>query len=364
LRAGDTVSFAAGETWNQPLLISAHGSASAPVVVRSYGKGSAPVFTGSEREACVELQGAHLVLRGLRISSCHFGIRIFGQDVRVMATAINNTAEGLRTEPGSSRAVVSGNIFTNNDKMVVDTPCSEDCTDDYGAIAVLVAGNGGRFSQNTIVGSYATSHDWGHDGSAFEIYGGSDNSVDHNLARQNADFIEVGCNCSSRPAVNNQIEYNVITSTLGFGVTGIEAHGNESFGPAYGTKVYNNSIYITSPRAEALRCGSCTAAMMKLRNNAVRMTGSGSGFNYSGADEDYDLLSGKPIWEGTRGPHSRAANPRFRSVTNLRLQRGSPAVKRGLNLGPARDFAGVMVRGIRDIGAYKFRNHSRHRAPH
>jgi hypothetical protein len=251
--------------------------------------------------------------------------------------------------------MVSGNVFTNNDRMVVNTPCSEDCSDDYGAVGVLVGGNGGRFSHNTIVGSYAASYDWGHDGSAFEVYGGSENRFDHNLARQNENFIEIGCDCSSRSANRNQIDYNVITSTLGFGVTGIEAHGNGSFGPTYSTTVYNNSVYITSPSSEALHCGACSRATMKLRNNAVLMTGDRSGYNYSGADEDYDLISGKPIWGGTLGPHSRAANPRFTSLMNLRLKNGSPAIKRGLNLGPARDFTGAAVNGIREIGAYKFK---------
>jgi hypothetical protein len=361
LDAGDAVRFAAGETWNEPLLIFAQGSASAPVVIGSYGNGAPPVFTGSEENACVELRGRHVVLRGLRVSSCHFGIRIFGDDVRVTATAISNNAEGLQTEPGSSGAVVSRNTFMNNKKMVVNTPCSVNCNDDYGAVAVLISGNNGDFAHNTVTGSWALSSDYGHDGAAFEVFGGSGNTFAYNLARDNASFIELGCRCSTRAANGNKINYNVITSALPFAVDGIVAHGNEGFGPTNGTTVYNSSIYITSPSSQGLHCGSCTAATMKLRNNAVRMTGRGSGYNYSGADEDYDLLSGRPIRGGTLGAHSGTANPRFRSLTNLRLRSGSPAIKRGLDLGPTRDFTGAAVRGVRDIGAYKFRNRVRHR---
>jgi hypothetical protein len=354
LRANDSLSFAAGETWNTPLVISAQGGAGAPVVIGSYGKGAPPAFEGAGT-TCVELHGAYLVFRRLRVSGCRFGIRIYANDARVTNATISNNAEGLRTEPGSSRAVVSGDVFMNNNQMIVNTPCSQDCSDDYGAVGVLVAGNGGRFSHNRISGSYAQSFDVGHDGSAFEVYGGSNNRFDHNLSRQNEAFIEIGCACSRAPSNNNEIDYNVVTSTLSFGVNGVVAHGSESFGPTYSTKVYNNSIYITSPNSEALHCGSCNAAMMKLRNNAVLMTGDRSGYNYSGADEDYDLISGKPIWGGRLGPHSRAANPRFTSLTNLRLRNGSPAIKHGLNLGPAQDFTGSAVNGIRDIGAYKFK---------
>jgi hypothetical protein len=95
--------------------------------------------------------------------------------------------------------------------------------------------------------------------------------------------------------------------------------------------------------------------MMKLRNNAMRMTGSGSGYSYYSADEDYNLFSGMPIWNGTPGIHSSTADPHFRSRRDLRLKNNSPAINRGLNLGRARDFSGAAVprAGVTDIGAYE-----------
>jgi chitodextrinase len=357
LAPGDTVRFAAGDSFAGLLSEAASGTGAAPITLASYGIGAQPLFTDASQPStgdCVDIKGSYVVVDGLRIDACRYGLRLFGQHDEVRGSTFTQNAEGLRTEAGADYASVHDNTFSNNNRMVVNTPCSVNCNDDYGADAVLISGNNGDFAHNTVTGSWALSSDYGHDGAAFEVWGGSGNTFAYNLARDNASFIELGCRCSTRAANGNKINYNVITSALPFAVDGIDAHGNEGFGPTNGTTVYNNSIYLASPASEALRCGSCSAAMMKLRNNAARMTGSGSGFNLSGADEDYDLLSGAS-WSGSLGPHSRNADPLFVSATNLDTQVGSPARGAGTALGLTPDFVGVPVPtgGLPDIGAYE-----------
>ena len=66
------------------------------------------------------------------------------------------------------------------------------CTDDSGAFGFLINGSDNEFAGNTITGSTAVSYDFGHDGSAFEIFNGNRNRIHHNVAVDNNVFSELG----------------------------------------------------------------------------------------------------------------------------------------------------------------------------
>jgi hypothetical protein len=219
---------------------------------------------------------------------------------------------------------------------------------------MTIAGNYAHITRNTFRGSYSPTVAYGYDGCAFEIFGGGSNLVDYNLAIDNESLTELGIGSSTSlcaHADNNTFAYNVVYTNLPFKTEGIDQHGNEAFGPIYGTKVYNNSISLLGPDSDSIRCGNCTSSMMWVRNNAAYQPGSGAYWNLSAADEDYNILYGKAVV----GPHSLNVNPLFVSTTDVHLQSGSPAIDHGMFIANTVDFDGkaVPAGAATDIGAYE-----------
>jgi hypothetical protein len=346
LRPGDRVLFRAGNRWSGQLRIDASGVEGRPIVFASFGRGAEPTFTPRGDRRCTVVNGDHVVLRRLRVTRCVFGISVFGDHVRVDRARLTYNGVGVRLESEADASVVARSRFARNNTMVVNTPGGDD---DWGAMAILVAGEGADVHHNIIAGSIADSHDYGQDGAAIEVYGGRDSRVHHNLSIDNKAFAELGNDDSAR----NSLFHNVVRATIPSAYfLAVHGHGRR-FGPVRGTVAYNNSVYLSGNSSTGIWCGGCASDVLVLRNNAMKVTG---GHSWRGADEAYNIVDGDYV-HGSLGPGSRRANPLFVSKKNLRLQRRSPAIDAGTNMGARVDFVGVSIPQGRapDVGAYERR---------
>jgi hypothetical protein len=335
-------------SWSGTLAVDESGRNGVPITIAMYGSGSRPLIRRLGA-TCVGLNGSFLVARGLKIRACRVGINVSGSNNTVTYMRVRRNAMGIHVSGSQNRIV--RNVLNDNNRMVVNT---QGGTDDYGAQAIVLAGDGTEVARNVISGSDAFSYDFGRDGAAVEVFGGRNSVVHHNLATNNNTFTELGASTSR----DNVYYTNVVRASIrsaAFLVT----RGATSFGPVYRTYAYNNSVYFTGGGSRGFSCGACGPDILKLRNNAIRVAGY-AGYADAPFDEDYNIYYA-PSYPFTRGPHSIIANPRFVSMTNLRLRSTSRAVDRGTEVGLTRDYVGKTIprdgdgdgKAAPDIGAFE-----------
>jgi myo-inositol-hexaphosphate 3-phosphohydrolase len=349
LTSGDTLLLRRGERWTEPLEIDASGTATEPIVVDAYGTGDDPVVTGSA--SCVRLTGDHILLSGLEIRDCSFaGVSVVGADVQLVRNRIGSNVVGVHVEETALRTLVIANRIVDNDLMSVNDPGG---SNDSGAFGVLIQGRGTEVAYNTISGSDAASYDFGRDGAAVEIYGGSDSVVHHNRAIDNSAFVELGDAGTS----GNRIHHNVVTSAVE-SATFVVTRGSESgFGPVLGTIVEHNSVLLTGPGSQGFVChAGCTPEVLTLRNNiieAVRKAGFADGPFVGG----HNVFSGGAT-QFALDPTDLVADPRWRDrgASDLHLTAGSPAIGAGAGLGYPTDYEGKRIpASLPDVGALQLR---------
>ncbi len=357
LHPGDRILLRRGGHWSGELAISANATADSPIRVSAYGRGPRPALTEGDSGACVGLEGDDIRVSGLTVRSCRWaGVAISGRGDAIEHSFIAHNVAGVYVRAGSDGARVMGNQIVDNDRMSVLTRDPRD--DDSGAFGVLLNGDRADVAHNTISDSYAFSYDYGHDGSAIEVYGARDSFIHDNTALQNQSFSELG---DPRTA-GTVFAYNAVFSSLP-GSAGLVTRGaGDRFGPVTGTDLYATTIVLTGAASTGVSCGgTCGRLTLRMRDDIVQARRPAS---VDGAfDESYDLFwGGRPNFR--LGPHSRFVNPRLRDPNkgNLHLRRGSPAIDAGVALGYSRDRDGrpVPVRRARhrpvrvDIGAYEY----------
>ena len=209
--------------------------------------------------------------------------------------------------------------------MKVLTPCPTNCSDDSGAWGVLLNGDRNVVGYNTISGSDAYSYDYGRDGSAVEVFNGAGNMIQRNKAIDNETFSELG-GAATR---DNSFIYNSVRSAVGQGkfvvLTGV----------AKNTTLTNNSVYLTGSTSQGIVCSSgCNTEVLHTRNNLIKAVLK-AGYADAQFDDAYGVYSG--YIQFALGVNSIAADPKFRSTTDLRVEPASPAVDSGTSLGYAAD---------------------------
>ena len=181
-------------------MIGRSGTIRLRITLNAYGSGDAPTITGGLTGTCVKLDGGYLTVDGLRAESCGYaGFSVYGNHVSVRNSAASNNAAGIKVSEGSDFGSYSNNTLAGNNIMNVNTRGSQcgtanavQCSDDSGAFGFLINGSDNEFTGNTVTGSTALSYDFGHDGSAFEIFNGNRNRIHHNVAVDNNVFSEIG----------------------------------------------------------------------------------------------------------------------------------------------------------------------------
>jgi len=370
LAPGDRLSLKAGCTWTGPLIAKWKGTAAAPITIGTYGSGAAPEIVNAHD--IVQITGSYLILQDIVTRSTPVGYDKTCGDApmgwrvgfRFMPGSAYNTLRystavglynGVFVEAGSHHnKIFSNHMIKNNLK---DVPPNSG----GGAVGILLMGEDNDVSYNDISGSDACSVQYGRDGSAIEIFRGKRNNIHHNTAVDNNTFIELG----NKTTADTTVAYNKVYSSLkaaNFLMT--RGAGDTSWGPVYGTKVYNNSVYLTGAQSYAVQCiKGCNASVLSMRNNII-VSQWYVGYSDAAFDEANNIYwqpQGNPKVYFPMSSSSRKMDPRWvnAGTRDFHLGAGSPAIDAGSmaawNLGFRTDLSGMTVPrgGAPDIGAYE-----------
>jgi hypothetical protein len=196
-----------------------------PLRIAAATKGTAMIDGGSSG-AAVALRGAHdvellnLVVNGpaggtgsailiersdgvtvagstIQGTTGGFGVEArFSADLTIRGNDIGHNAVGIRLfgegDPASVHDVaIEGNWIHDSDSMIVNDPAPDN---DFGGNAIIWHHVTGPTSarDNQMWGNRATSHDYGRDGGAFEIWASSNMEIDRNRIWDNVNVLETG----------------------------------------------------------------------------------------------------------------------------------------------------------------------------
>lgn len=373
LQPGETVKLKSGCTFTDNIVLKESGTAASPIVITTYGEGVPPIIQSSQSGRMpVDIYGSYIVVDGLTlkgvatsfVSGCANNPvgEIWGVGMRASAThnvvknsSLTGFSSGVYIETGSHHHSIVHNKFIDNTMMkTLDTAQYNDA----GAFGVEVKSDDNEVAYNFFSGHKACSYDYGQDGSAVEIFDASRNYVHHNTATDNDAFTELGN--WQKVSTDNVYAYNLVYDPL----------TKTSFlvqpGNVIGTKMYNNTAYLTGSNATAVACYSaCTYNSIVSRNNIFWSNHAASwseGESYNEANNIYWSSNGNPGLTPTSiSSSSRKVNPGFVNPAgqNFTLQAGSVAINAGSNevvLAPKTDLLGtiVPVDGMFDIGAYEY----------
>ncbi len=373
LAPGDSLLLRRGCTWTGPLKVKWVGTVIQPIRIGAYGSGELPKIQNHYDN--VDITGSHLIIENLFAradaptydSGCQNARAGWRVGFRFRSGAAYNTLRYSRADDlyagaflssGSHHNRVMYNRFSNNNMK------SADVASDAGAIGIDIAGDDNEIAYNAISGSDACSR-WfgGRDGSAISIFGGQRNSIHHNDAWENNNFIEFGHSRSS----DTIVAYNKVGSTLKIATFLVTRGASDYYGPVARTRAYNNTAYLTGSSAYAIQCGGgCGPGILTFKNNVV-WSEDRIGYADAAFDESNNIY-----WKSNGAPKiyfpisstSRRANPSFVNVRtwDFRLAAGSPGIDAGtiesVNRGFTRDFGGDAVplgAGV-DIGMDEYRD--------
>ena len=353
---GDRVLLRRGSTATGMLAITSSGTAERPIAIGAYGSGERPRITGAS--TCLRVSGSHVVVVDLHLDDCSWaGAELVGNDVGVERSRITRNAAGVFVKSTALRSRVIGNEIVDNNKMSVLTP---EPGGDSGAFGVLLHGDEAEVAHNTISGSDAFSYDYGRDGAAVEVYGGRNNHVHHNVARDNDAFTELGNDRSS----GNVYAYNLVTSTLPTSTFVVTRGALSSYGPVLATTLLHNTVVLTGAESQGVVChAGCGPTILRMRGNVVQAVAK-TAYADAPFDEDQNVY-----WGGRTqialGLGSRIADPAFVDVAalDLRLLPASPAIDLVTPSSYLTDLAGGATAvdgngdgvGMADAGVFEYR---------
>ena len=259
---GSTLALQRGCTtyWGTLRLTASH------VTVTAYGAGNDPVLTLRKNAASIDISGSSNTVENLTLAGSGSGNWWCGgrrtpaghvDGIDIEAGADNNTVTnisasgfyaGVFVMADSAGNVIENSAFTNNNMLNTN-----DALGSSGAFGVLLWGDNNTVTGNTISGSQACSIAYGSDGSAVEVYGGSNNLISNNHAADNNAFTELG-SYSGRTASSNAYRGNVVSDgPSSGGSTFLITRGSaDQNGPVYRTIVTNNTVNLTRPGDEGV----------------------------------------------------------------------------------------------------------------
>ena len=142
-----------------------------------------------------------------------YGVNVSGStDVTIRGNDISHNEVGVQVGGGGEGTLISHNRIHHNDLMTVNTSAPGD---DAGAVGIAFNKSSGHVtaSGNRVWGNRARSHDYGWDGSAFEIYGASNVTISGNTAWDNENVLETGMDAGGQCASNRFVRNSVHAET-------------------------------------------------------------------------------------------------------------------------------------------------------
>jgi hypothetical protein len=418
LQPGDKLLFKRGCTWSKTstgihLEAKWDGTAQNPITIGAYGTGNLPIIqfdAGSDQNKYyavnVQITGSYQIIENLETKvinhwkdpncenqavgffvgfnfrpTAHYNIlrnsKTSEHTVGIHFFADRNTAH---SDLPSFNKVIN-NTVVHNWVMSVLTPFdpNDPRYDDIGAWGILLKGNDNEIAYNHIennngVCSYeneGSTSSAGYQGNSIELFIAKRNKIHHNTAINDKDFAEIGGDIVDKAynAEDNVFAYNVYVSNAEY-ARFITNHGMTSiYGPTYGTKLYNNTVYLTGAHSQGVVCVlGCTHEVLVMKNNIIWAIEKAY---FTGANQPF-LETNNLYWNGTgtfpnnyfqnQTVHStsKKQNPLFVTAgSNFKLQSGSPAINAGtiesVNNGWVKDMADITVpqSTLPDIGAYE-----------
>lgn len=378
LSPGDGILLKRSSVCTNALTVPWNGTTEKTITIASYGEGSPPLIRSNvNNERLVNITGSYITLDGIAVegvaptleAGCNnnpkgyiigFQLDDSSHHITITNSKATGTYAGVYVKSGSRFNSIRSNEFTNNTMM---SPLDQGGGGDAGAFGVLLHGSDNDVSYNTISGQDACSYDYGRDGSAVEIYGGSRNSIHHNIASQNDHFTELGKN-STQSSSDNTFAYNIFTSTLTDSVFLNTRGSGSSYGPIYRTSAFNNSVYLTGSQSQGVVCSGCGVDILTLSNN-ILVANWKSIYASASFDESNNIYwkpGGSPLIQGfTPSSSSKTVDPLYVNPgsQDLHTQASSPARQggstKGVTAGYTVDLDGTAVPqgSAVDIGAYE-----------
>jgi hypothetical protein len=352
---GDRIHLRRGSSWSGGLVISRSGTQGNPITFTTYGTGNRPVITNPGGWANVEITGNWIVLEGLLIRNTpEAGVAIRGERNVVRDIEVTDAGSGV-TIRGRYNLVTQS--YFHNLKMVKNTPGGDD---DYGAVGVWLHAGDNEISYNRMINLRAPSYDYGHDGGGVELYGSnvSNNNIHHNYIENADGVIEIGGRSGS--AANNIVAYNVLVNNHGRVLT---VHLSGTYGATVTNfRFENNTVVESNANNLGLFWFSAnpSSSAINMRNNIFYKNGGtiSNRDGYAHTHNLYYLTGGASLGGISLGANEQIADPRFVSLSgrDFRLQSGSPAIDRGVNLNHTRDYNNAVVPqgSAPDLGAFEF----------
>ena len=391
-----------------PFVMRRSGTSSAPITFTAYGNDT-PVVDGNKALAyTIEVVGAKylrfskLTIRGgwadgyagagittenssyieirnnVIVNNKSWGVRLYNSDhVTVDNNEVAKNAIGIHVNLSGEGTVITNNRVHDNNKLIVSTPCSQNCHDDVGGEGIALVKSTGHVtvSGNLVWANRAVSSDWGYDGGAFSVYGASNWTIRDNVTWNNRNVIETGTDPAQTPCDNNTFVRNLnyaattVDQTVGLVIrcasnTLIANNtfvGMQSFvfditnnqgtwgGSIAGLRILNNIISAPS-EAYAIETWPLPSSVV-IDYNLVNRTVPGSIGSVIGMGGT-SALSTFRTWTGYE-THGRMGQPEFLDPANADYHLGSnsPAIDHGCSIPGITDgYRGSAP----DIGRYEY----------
>jgi parallel beta-helix repeat protein len=294
LNPGDSVFFKRGQSYSGRLTISRSGSATAPIVYTNYGTGNLPEFNNAITDIINIYNKQYIVINGIKIidnsisttdhtvqAKISYAINIENSpNCTISNCDISLVGVGIAVLAGSDNTTITGN-YMHNMRMVRNTPTSVNPDDDYGANPMVIGSSNNTISNNRFEECWALSYDYGYDGGAVELFGGTmnNNKVMNNTAINCNGFMEIGSS-SNGTAQNNIVAYNKI---INCGIIGVYQNGSTFSVTVNNLQYYNNTVVETvkqysQPGVMFWMAGTGAAGMVVVKNNIFWLS---SGTNFA-----------------------------------------------------------------------------------
>jgi hypothetical protein len=343
LMPGDSMLFKRGCTWTGTLFLRRSGTASVPITVGAYGSGSLPRIQNGVDQ--VAIYGSYIIIEYMHVradpesidTACENAPMGTRRGFRFYSGSAHNVLRhslatelfgGIWIATGSHHNSIHHNVLRNN-TMKKEHP---DINDTSGATGIAVQGDDNDVGYNEVSGSNSCSRVYGRDGGAIDVFGGQRNRIHHNVARDNHIFSELG---DSR-SLNTTYAYNLVTATIPKAHFLTTRGAASRWGPVYGTKVYNNTVYLPGTDSWGVHCDSgCGSSVLTMRNNIIWANGT-IGYSDAAFDEGHNLYwrsGGSPNVRFPMASTSQKVDPRWVAPgSDFRLGAGSAAIDSATNI--------------------------------